>query len=159
AVQPAVAGGRTRRSLRSLVRPPLNGGIVGQTMADGNSELAKVAFRVVQGDNVDVETPWARRVGANTYVLDNLPWYAYGISLGDTFEALPAEDGLPEFTRVVEKSGNRTIRIILKPSAKESVASRSVLDQLVAMGCEYEGMNGSYVAVNIPPTVALSDVC
>ena len=35
----------------------------------------------------------------------------------------------------------------------------SVLDQLVAMGCEYEGMNGSYIAVNVPPTTALPNVC
>ena len=98
-------------------------------------------------------------MGANTYVLDNLPWYAYGISVGDTFEAIPAGDGLPEFTRVIAKSGNRTVRVILKPSVQESSASQAILDELVAMGCEYEGMDGSYIAVNIPPSVLFAEVC
>ena len=42
---------------------------------------------------------------------------------------------------------------------KESPASQAVLDHLIAMGCEYEGMNGSYFAVNIPPLVEFADVC
>ena len=128
-------------------------------MTEGDDNLAKVAFRVVIGDDVEVETPWARRIGVNTYALDNLPWYAYGISVGDTFEAIPTDDGFPEFTRVIAKSGNRTVRVILKPSAKESPASQAVLDRFIAMGCEYEGMDNSYVAVNIPPSVSLADVC
>src|SRR5262245_45887949 len=128
-------------------------------MTDVDQDLAKVVFRVVRGDDVDVDTPWARRIGVNTYVLDNLPWYAYGISVGDTFEAMPAGDGLPEFTRVIAKSGNRTVRVIFKPSAKESPASQAVLDHLVAMGCVYEEMDGSYIAVNIPPSVSFADVC
>jgi hypothetical protein len=128
-------------------------------MTDRDDDLAKVAFRIAGGGEVDVETPWARRVGVNTYVLDNLPWYAYGISVGDTFEAIPSGDGLPEFTRVIAKSGNRTVRVILKPSAKESAASQAVLDRLRAMGCDYEGMNSSYIAVNIPPNVSLDEVC
>jgi hypothetical protein len=45
-----------------------------------------VVFRVEDGESVYVETPWARHLGQNEYELDNLPWYAYGISLGDVFE-------------------------------------------------------------------------
>jgi Domain of unknown function (DUF4265) len=33
-----------------------------------------------------------------------------------------------------------------------------VLDQLVAMGCHWEGYNQRYVAVSIPPSVDLGDV-
>jgi len=128
-------------------------------MTERDDSLVKVAFRVAGGGEVGVETPWARRVGVNTYVLDNLLWYAYGISVGDTFEAIPSGGGLPEFTRVIAKSGNRTIRVVLKPSAKESAASQAVLDRLRTMGCDYEGMNSAYIAVNIAPAVSLQDVC
>jgi len=46
AAQPAVADGRTPRSLRSLVRPPLNGSIVGQRrmIPSKMSGVAAVAF-------------------------------------------------------------------------------------------------------------------
>ena len=102
---------------------------------------------------------WAKQVGDNLYELDSLPWYAYGVSCGDVVEAIPAEDGLPEFRRLVRKSGNRTVRVILKPPAHESTDSKAILDRLVSMGCDYEGMDHSYVAVNIPPAANFEDVC
>jgi hypothetical protein len=128
-------------------------------MHDSTQGLVKIVLRHEDGDDVHVETPWAKQVGDNLYELDNLPWYAYGVSCGDVVEAIPAEDGLPEFRRVVRKSGNRTVRVILKPPANESLDSKSILDRLVSMGCDYEGMDHSYVAVNIPPTANFGDVC
>ena len=128
-------------------------------MTDSDEALVKIALRSADGTDVQVETPWAKRVGDNLYELDNVPWYAYGVSCGDIVEALPAEDGLPEFRRVVRKSGNRTLRVILKPPANESTDSKAILDRLVVMGCDCEGMNHSYVAVNIPPTANFGDVC
>lgn len=128
-------------------------------MHDSTEGLVKIVLRYEDGDDVHVETPWAKQVGDNLYELDNLPWYAYGVSCGDVVEAIPAEDGLPEFRRVVRKSGNRTLRVILKPPANESTDSKAILARLVVMGCDYEGMNHSYVAVNIPPTANFGDVC
>jgi hypothetical protein len=51
------------------------------------------------------------------------------------------------------------VRVILKPPANESADSKAILDRLVAMGCDYEGMDHSYVAVNIPATANFDDVC
>ena len=62
-----------------------------------------------------------------------------------------ADDPRPHFKRVLEKSGNRTIRIIFDPPVDESVASRRILDGIVALGCSYEGANPAYIAINIPP--------
>ena|SRR5438876_5416359 len=79
------------------------------------SELVKVQL---SGPDGDVETLWAKPVGDDLYELDNTPWYAYGVSWKDVIEARPAEpDAFPEFIRVVRKSGYRTIRLILEPSA------------------------------------------
>ena len=61
------------------------------------SESVKIEFRVVDGDNVNVETPWAKRLGDNLYELDNSPFYAYNVSWKDAIEALPAPDGMLEF--------------------------------------------------------------
>lgn len=128
-------------------------------MTDSDHALVKIVLRHEEGDDVHVETPWAKQVGEHLYELDNLPWYAYGVSCGDIVEALPAEDGLPEFRRVVRKSGNRTVRVILKPPANESSESEAILERLVSMGCDYEGMDHSYVAVNIPAQANFEDVC
>jgi predicted acyl esterase len=37
-------------------------------------------------------------------------------------------------------------------------ASDEVLSDLVTLGCSYEGANGYYIAVNVPPGVELSAV-
>jgi hypothetical protein len=108
----------------------------------------------LSGPDGQIETPWAQRVG-DCFRIDNLPWLAYGISDDDIVEGAPTDaEGLFEFVRVRTPSGNRLIRLIFD----ESVASQPVLDDLVTMGCHYEGYNQRYVAVSIPPNVDLGMV-
>ena len=114
--------------------------------------------KVVLTEDGRVETLWADPLGGDLYRLDNLPFWKYGVSLHDVVEARPDDSGRPAFIRVVEKSGNRTVRIILRPRANESPESQAVLDRLVALGCSYESMNPGYAVVNIPPGVILGDV-
>ena len=45
----------------------------------------KVVLTTEKDGQVYVETPWALPVGLDTFELDNLPFYAYGLSLGDCF--------------------------------------------------------------------------
>ena len=114
--------------------------------------LVKVVLRVVSEGEEEVETPWAKQLGPSEFQLDNIPSHAYGISTDDVFEALPtADDPRPHFVRVLHKSGNRTVRVVLRPPSNESEASMAVLRRLKELGCTYEGMNHSYFAVNIPP--------
>src|SRR5262245_57962015 len=54
------------------------------------SSQAKIAL---EGPHGDVETLWANVVGPHLYELDNLPWYAYGVSAGDLVEARPDQTG------------------------------------------------------------------
>lgn len=119
-------------------------------------EMAKVKLSNADGD---VETVWAFRLGKDLYRLDSSPWYAYGVSWKDVIEARPREPGdLPEFVRVVEKSGHRTIRVILRPPTDESPESQAVLAGLRELRCSYEGANRSYIAVDVPSLVQLEDV-
>jgi hypothetical protein len=121
------------------------------------TNLAKIAFHVPNEDGTEeFETLWATSLGNNLYKLDNSPFFAYNVSWEDTVEAQKkGADGFPVFKRVVEKSGNRTIRIIFDPPVAEGNESRLMLDQLVALGCSYEGANHTYIAITVPPTVDL----
>ena len=122
------------------------------------SERVKIEFRVVDGDNVNVETPWAKRLGDNLYELDNSPFYAYNVSWKDVIEALPAADGMLEFKKIIRKSGHKTVRVIFDPPVNKSEASKTILDGMVDMGCSFEGANPAYIAVDIPPEVDLLKV-
>lgn len=150
-MQPTALGG--------IMSAAADAGSVSRTMTDDTKSYTKIVLRHVgQDGTVDVETPWARCVGPDLYELDNLPWYAYRVSVGDIVEARMGADGLPEFVRTVRKSGNRTIRVILKPPVHDSAESMNVLEHLRSMGCGYEGMKGSYFAVNIPADVDLEEI-
>jgi hypothetical protein len=122
---------------------------------------AKVLFRVPSEDgSADVETLWATPLGADTFEIDNSPFYAYGVSWQDTVLApVSPEEQMPTFQSVLVKSGNRTIRLICDPPVSEANASDQVLQGLVTLGCSYEGANRSYFSINVPPGVELEQVC
>ena len=114
--------------------------------------------KVLLEDNGNVETLWAERVGTDQYRLDNSPFWAYGVSWRDVVEALPNEEGVLTFVRVVRKSGHRTLRLILNPRADQAVESQAILDAIVALGASYEGMHPGYLAIDVPPDVELERV-
>ncbi len=117
---------------------------------ESDRPLAKIAFRDAEGH---VETLWAFDLGNHLYTLDNTSWYQYGISYKDIVEALPHTDGLPIFTRVIEKSGYRTLRVM-----DEKCVPRQLLDKLVEVGCSYEGANPRFIAIDVPPGTDLAAV-
>jgi hypothetical protein len=129
-------------------------------MATVAEPTAKVLFRVTEDDgSAIVETLWAYELGKDRYKLDNSPFYAYGVSWGDTVLApLDESEGLPTFRSVLEKSGNRTVRIIFDPPVVSGDASDLVLKELLDLGCDFEGAKSRRIAVNVPPVVDLQAV-
>jgi len=112
--------------------------------------LVKVAFRDAKGE---IETLWAFDLGDHRYRLDNTPWFQYGVSYQDIVEAFPEPDGFLFFTRVVEKSGYRTIRV-----QADTGVPQSLIDNLTASGCSFEGANPRFIAFDIPPDASLEAV-
>jgi hypothetical protein len=129
-------------------------------MSSVGGPTAKVLFRVVgEGGDVNVETLWAFDLGGDRYRLDNTPFYAYSVSAGDVVLApIDSDEERPTFSSVLEKSGNRTVRVLFEPPVEPGNTSDALLQGLIALGCEYEGANPRYVALNIPPTVELAAV-
>jgi len=121
---------------------------------------AKILFRVPNEDgSAEVETLWAVDLGNNQYRLDNSPFYAYSVSWQDiVYAPFSPEEQFPTFQRVVAKSGNRTVRVIFNPPIEQGNSSEVVLQGLVHLGCSYEGLNKSYISINIPPNVELNNV-
>lgn len=138
---------------------------------------ARIAFADVDDT---VETLWATVVGRNWYRLENTPFFYYGVSLGDVVEARWREEdleeqddeddgvyGFPYFTRVVEKSGNRTLRLALARAGQEdfvpvfdlnSEKVAPIFARLEELGCRYEGFHPYLVAINVPPEADLDAV-
>ena len=126
-------------------------------MADVSQPDAKVLFRVPNEDGgADVETLWATSLGSDHYRLDNSPFYAFGVSWLDVVAApFDPDAGFPTFQRVVSKSGYRTVRVAFSTRIEAGNETDRLLRGLVALGCGYEGANGKYFSVNVPPGVEL----
>lgn len=121
---------------------------------------AKVLFRVPDDERgADVETLWAYELGDDLYQLANTPFFAYGVSWEDVVSApYDPDEEFPTFREVVSKSGNRTVRILFDIPVEEGNESSMVLLGLEERGCSCEGLDKTFIAVNIPPDIPLGDI-
>src|SRR5438128_3554168 len=104
-------------------------------MTQPSQPTAKVLFRVPNEDgSAQVETLWATDLGNDQYKLDNSPFYAYSVSWQDVvFAPFDQDEEFPTFQRVISKSGNRTVRVILDPPVEPGNSSDLLLQGLVSL--------------------------
>ena len=122
--------------------------------------MTKVLFRVEDSDgSSNVETLWATPLGDDRYQLDNSPFYAYSVSWQDVIYApFNPDEQFPTFQRVVSKSGHRTVRILFDEPVADGSSSQQTLQQLVALGCSYEGATRRFICLDIPREVDLERI-
>ena len=100
------------------------------------------------------ESLWAEEISPKRYRLDNNPFFVYGISRDDIVEAEPMDGTtMLRFRRLVEKRGNRTIRVYSESPDIQDEAFKPVLEGLKSLGCDYEGFPPRMISINIPPKV------
>jgi hypothetical protein len=111
----------------------------------------KVVFPYGEG----AETMWADPLGASKYRLDNVPLFAYGVSLGDVFLTKHVDgDDRPYFERVVERSPNWTYRLILSELPTEALDAREHLLKRVLSYGDHSGLyDKRFVSINVPDSV------
>lgn len=101
----------------------------------------------------EVESLWAFPV-ADNYKLDNIPFYAKGVSFGDTVIAENIDDCL-YMSELLEPSGHSTVRLWFADE-KEVQVTRKALE---SMGCSSEiSDQPRLVAIDIPPSVIYEDI-
>lgn len=126
------------------------------------SALADQGFVKIEMRDADgfVETAWAQRthLDRDEFRLDNNPFYAYGVSADDIVEGERIAPGMYRFVRVVRPSGNRSIRVAFETFKADAPEAEPILAGITSLGCDYEGMFGRVIAVNVPPHVDLARV-
>lgn len=104
------------------------------------------------------ESLWAQPLGDDLYQIDNVPFCAYGLNLGDVVLATAGSPDLkPEVRAVVRRSGNRTLRVSFCDKLTRDDQA-PVLAQLEAAGGEPERADAQFVCLNIPPAVNIEAV-
>lgn len=102
----------------------------------------------------DWETLWAYEVGDGLYSLDNVPFFARGVSWGDVVSVEREGDEL-HFKDVVRPSAHSVLRVIVFDQSKVG----EVHEALQQMNCDTEQSHiPSLLTVDVPPSVDLSEV-
>jgi len=114
--------------------------------------------KVLMQDGSDVETLWAVPLGNDLYRLDNSPFFMYRVSWQDLVRAEPDADGVLTLVNVAEKSGNRTVRVMMQTCKTTSEEAKPFLNGLLDLGCSYEGFQPRLVSINVPVGVDLKTV-
>jgi hypothetical protein len=112
----------------------------------------KVGFVQKMGEGeFETETIWCEKIDGENFIVDNIPFIAKRISLGDTIKAeYDSDDEMYYFDDFVKTSGNSTIRIIFY----DDKYIDSTREWLTKSGCESEVLPArSIVAVNVPKKV------
>lgn len=117
------------------------------------SDPVKIHFKLEQDEEgyppVDWESLWATPVGEALYMLDNTPFYARGVSSGDTVTAV-AVNGRLEFTTMAAPGGHATVRVV----AFDEHVVPELRASLKRIGCSSEVSNlPALLAVDVPPVV------
>jgi hypothetical protein len=98
----------------------------------------------------DYENLWAVPVGQGLFRIDNIPFFAQSIALGDIVAASP-EEGFLHFKEVVQPSGHSTVRLIIYDKAEVP----KVIEHFKQLGCESEGSHiPGLIAFDVPPSVS-----
>ena len=120
------------------------------------SESVQVHVPIVQNESgyppVGEELIWCTLRENGTYLVDNIPFYAPNISLGDEIRVETQNDEL-WFEELVNPSKNTTIRVF----ARKKSFGPSIIPRMQSFGGHTEKMEGvDLVAVSFPPTADLA---
>jgi hypothetical protein len=124
----------------------------------GGGDLAKVTFLLDKADWHDHarETLWAEPIGGDRFRLDNIPFYAHGVSYGDTVVAPDSDEG--RLVRgVSERGGHSTYRIFVS-NTEALQRFPEHWTRLKALGCTLERATERLFAVDLPPKADIYQV-
>jgi hypothetical protein len=90
----------------------------------------------------------------------NVLWFVYDVHLHDVVEAVPEQPGeLPTVTRVVRRSGRKTLRVMFD-QALPAEAAVDILDELSRVGVTYErGTKRGFYALDVPAEADYQAIC
>ena len=123
-----------------------------------NNELMKLHIDLPNHWATGGESLWVKPLGNDMYELDNVPFYAYGLNLGDVVRAEQIESSLkPQVVEVHSRSGHATLRVFF-PKHLQNDRQAEILDSLAPHGVTAERATRSLVALDLAPGSSMSEV-
>ncbi len=123
-----------------------------------DQKYEKVMFRLQKDEDGypsdDWESLWAYEVEPGLYSIDNVPFFARGVSWEDVVSVDRVGSEL-HFKEVVRPSGHSVLRVIVHNNS----GADEVHESLNQMGCDTEQSHiPCLISVDIPPSVELREI-
>jgi hypothetical protein len=116
--------------------------------------LVKILFRLKIEDGyppVGFESLWGFHCDVDSYVVDNVPYYIYGVSKGDTIFG-EMIDGEVVASSIMKRGGHSTLRVFADAHTNRD----SLVNAIEKMGAKCSRTEGlSLFSIDIPPDVDL----
>lgn len=96
------------------------------------------------------ESVWVKQINNNIYQLDNLPFYAYNISLND-FLIGKFKDKILYFDIVGLHNGHSTYRIIKNKKSDLNEIIKKIQKEISIFKCSFEGNGKGLFSIDVPP--------
>lgn len=98
------------------------------------------------------ESLWARKVGDDLYVLENVPFFAYGLNYRDVVRADASfAEGEPVAREVVRRGGHTTLRVVFRRNDEPRARRRALLSELCPLKVSFESWDDSFFALDVAP--------
>ena len=125
-------------------------------MQTNKDQSVKLVFHIPSKDGKSdmTETLWASSVGGGRYQVENSPFLAYDVSYLDIVEAKAGEDGRLMATRVVNRGGHSTYRVMVR---KQEEAD-GLLRRLNNLGATYESSSNQLIAFDVPANAQHAEI-
>jgi len=120
-----------------------------------NMVKIKIPLPMNDASGIDAEWLWAEPEG-DSFVLKNVPIFAYGLSYGDSVR-IRIEDDVLVFQDIVRRGGHSTYRIYAK-SDRSSPEVVNVLTNLEKLCCDLEPATNKIVGVDVLPEADVYEV-
>ncbi|HTU69157.1 MAG TPA: DUF4265 domain-containing protein [Candidatus Baltobacteraceae bacterium] len=112
--------------------------------------------RVVFPFDEGAEILWCDKLLSDKYRVDNIPLFAYGVSVGDVISTKRVDgDDRPYFNSLIERSGNKTCRVTVGEGMSGIADVLERLSELAKLASGIERYGRDYVAFNFPPSCDL----
>ena len=95
------------------------------------------------------EQLWALRLGGNKFEICCLPFFTYGIALGDTVETQVYSENGHIVSKVIRKSGHQLLRVALSKRDDLDELHEIIHSKLVETGHLHEWHASGYLSVDI----------
>jgi hypothetical protein len=101
-------------------------------------------------DECEWEQLWAKKLGSNRFEICCIPFFCYGLSLGDIVETWTDIDcgGDYMIRSVVTKSGNFTLRVLFARGCPEDLRLR-IISELRLGGCVLEWYSEHLLGISV----------